>query len=140
MGRACLLTVRRRRLEREGKGGREWSCMRIGIGVGIRCGMFLSPSFVFEMCYFPVCPFLRRCHPAGWGKVWEFFLGTICSLRLRNRSGTAPPFPAGERIEYRYYRTGVDGVTVIREGGDERMLVVPEGCTRDIVVSDVWQE
>ncbi|KAL9590812.1 MAG: hypothetical protein Q9203_000358 [Teloschistes exilis] len=55
-------------------------------------------------------------------------------------SGTAPPFPAGERIEYKYYKTGVDGVTVIREGGNSRVLLVPEGCTRDIVVSDVWQE
>ncbi|KAI4254208.1 MAG: hypothetical protein LQ352_003226 [Teloschistes flavicans] len=55
-------------------------------------------------------------------------------------SGTAPPFPAGERIEYKYYKMGTDGVSVIREGGDDRVLVVPEGCTRDIVVSDVWQE
>ncbi|KAL8627892.1 hypothetical protein Q9189_006421 [Teloschistes chrysophthalmus] len=55
-------------------------------------------------------------------------------------SGTAPPLPAGERIEYKYYKTGTDGVTVIREGGENHVLVVPEGCTRDIVVSDIWQE
>ncbi|KAL9009914.1 MAG: hypothetical protein Q9173_005100 [Seirophora scorigena] len=54
-------------------------------------------------------------------------------------SGTARSLPAGEQIEYKYYKTGTDGVTVTWDGGANRMFTVPEGCQRNAVRSDVWQ-
>ncbi|KAL8775683.1 MAG: hypothetical protein Q9209_000179 [Squamulea sp. 1 TL-2023] len=55
-------------------------------------------------------------------------------------SGTAGALPAGESFEYKYYKTGTDGVTVIYEGGANRVYTVPEGCARNVVQIDTWQE
>ncbi|KAI4113301.1 MAG: hypothetical protein LQ345_005691 [Seirophora villosa] len=54
-------------------------------------------------------------------------------------SGTARSLPAGGTVEYKYYKTGTDGVTVTWEGSANRMFSVPEGCQRNTVRSDVWQ-
>ncbi|KAI4208536.1 MAG: hypothetical protein LQ346_000046 [Caloplaca aetnensis] len=55
-------------------------------------------------------------------------------------SGTSRPLPAGQSFEYKYYKTGTDGVTVTMEGGGNRMYAVPEGCARNAVQSDIWQQ
>lgn len=61
-------------------------------------------------------------------------------MRASDRSGTAEPIPAGESFEYKYYKTGTDGVTVIWEGGDNRKFTTPEGCAANVVQVDVWQQ
>ncbi|KAL8683673.1 MAG: hypothetical protein Q9186_000446 [Xanthomendoza sp. 1 TL-2023] len=55
-------------------------------------------------------------------------------------SGTAGSLPAGESFSYKYYKTGTDGVTVTFEGGEDRRYMVPEGCSRNVVQSDTWQQ
>ncbi|KAL8804249.1 MAG: hypothetical protein Q9182_002703 [Xanthomendoza sp. 2 TL-2023] len=55
-------------------------------------------------------------------------------------SGTAGSLPAGEAFNYKYYKTGTDRVTVTYEGGKNRKYVVPEGCSRNVVQSDTWQQ
>ncbi|KAL8910751.1 MAG: hypothetical protein Q9171_003997 [Xanthocarpia ochracea] len=55
-------------------------------------------------------------------------------------SGTAGSLAAGESFEYKYYKTGTDGVTVTFEGGANRAYTVPEGCARNVVQVDTWQE
>ncbi|KAI4129332.1 MAG: hypothetical protein LQ338_002277 [Usnochroma carphineum] len=55
-------------------------------------------------------------------------------------SGTASSLIAGQSFEYKYFKTGTDGVTVTWEGGDNRTYTVPEGCARNVVQSDVWQQ
>ncbi|KAL9601324.1 MAG: hypothetical protein Q9219_002619 [cf. Caloplaca sp. 3 TL-2023] len=62
------------------------------------------------------------------------------SIFMANRSGTARSLPAGESFEYKYFKTGTDGVTVTWEGGENRMYKVPEGCARNVVQNDVWYE
>lgn len=57
-----------------------------------------------------------------------------------NRSGTARAVMAGSSFEYKYYKTGTDGKTVIFEGGDNRTYTVPEGCVRNVVQVDTWRE
>ncbi|KAL9001121.1 MAG: hypothetical protein Q9169_000304 [Polycauliona sp. 2 TL-2023] len=55
-------------------------------------------------------------------------------------SGTAAAVLAGDSFEYKYYKTGTDGVTVTYEGGANRALTVPEGCARNVIQLDTWQE
>ncbi|KAL8926415.1 MAG: hypothetical protein Q9208_002958 [Pyrenodesmia sp. 3 TL-2023] len=55
-------------------------------------------------------------------------------------SGTSDPLPAGLSFEYKYYKTGTDGVSVTMEGGGNRVYTVPEGCARNTVQNDVWQQ
>ncbi|KAL8654467.1 MAG: hypothetical protein Q9226_003426 [Calogaya cf. arnoldii] len=55
-------------------------------------------------------------------------------------SGTARSVVAGSSLEYKYYKTGTDGVTVVYEGGGNRAFTVPEGCARNVVQVDTWQE
>ncbi|KAL8998945.1 MAG: hypothetical protein Q9188_005991 [Gyalolechia gomerana] len=55
-------------------------------------------------------------------------------------SGTAKAIPAGESFEYKYYKTGTDGVTVTWERGENRRYTVPKGCAENVVQVDVWQE
>lgn len=57
-----------------------------------------------------------------------------------NRSGTASAMVAGDSFEYKYYQTGRDGDTVVYEGGANRGFTVPEGCARNVVQVDTWQE
>ncbi|KAL8781742.1 MAG: hypothetical protein Q9213_005879 [Squamulea squamosa] len=71
---------------------------------------------------------------AGLGN-WD----TSRGLEL-HASGTAGALAAGESFEYKYYKTGTDGVTVIYEGGANRVYTVPEGCARNVVQIDAWQE
>lgn len=47
---------------------------------------------------------------------------------------------AGKSFDYKYYKTGTDGKTVVFEGGDNRTYTVPEGCARNVVLVDTWQE
>ncbi|KAL8891394.1 MAG: hypothetical protein Q9215_001536 [Flavoplaca cf. flavocitrina] len=55
-------------------------------------------------------------------------------------SGTASAMEAGDSFEYKYYQTGTDGDTVVYEGGANRCFTVPEGCARNVVQVDTWQE
>ena len=55
-------------------------------------------------------------------------------------SGTVTGLSAGEGFNYRYFKTGTDGVTVTFEGGTDRTYTVPEGCERSVVQSDIWQQ
>ncbi|KAL9029390.1 MAG: hypothetical protein Q9196_002361 [Gyalolechia fulgens] len=55
-------------------------------------------------------------------------------------SGTIEPTPAGESFEYKYYKTGTDGVTVTWEGGENRRYTVPKGCAENVVQLDRWQQ
>ncbi|KAI4264070.1 MAG: hypothetical protein L6R42_000808 [Xanthoria sp. 1 TBL-2021] len=55
-------------------------------------------------------------------------------------SGTARSVAAGSSFQYKYYKTGTDGVTVEYEGGANRTFTVPEGCARNVVQVDTWQE
>ena len=57
-----------------------------------------------------------------------------------DRSGTASAMEAGDSFEYKYYQTGTDGETVVYEGGANRCFTVPEGCARNVVQVDTWQE
>ncbi|KAL8674931.1 MAG: hypothetical protein Q9168_000634 [Polycauliona sp. 1 TL-2023] len=54
-------------------------------------------------------------------------------------SGTAAALVAGNSFEYKYFKTGTDGVTGEYEGGADRAFTVPEGCARNVVQVDTWQ-
>ena len=47
---------------------------------------------------------------------------------------------AGGGFAYKYYKTGTDGDTVVYEGRANRGFTVPEGCARNVIQVDTWQE
>ncbi|KAL8969690.1 MAG: hypothetical protein Q9183_001879 [Haloplaca sp. 2 TL-2023] len=55
-------------------------------------------------------------------------------------TGTSQPLAAGEDIEYKYFKTGINGIDIQWEGGSNRIHTVPEGCAKGVVRSDVWQQ
>ncbi|KAL8831792.1 MAG: hypothetical protein Q9170_005149 [Blastenia crenularia] len=99
-----------------------------GSGLELNANRYTSSDPLWHLISLPLLP-LHQKRQAG----------TLLMLPAC-RSGTATSLPAGESFEYNYYKTGTDGMTVTYEEGGNRSYTVAEGCARNVVQSDVWQQ